>query len=199
MVTTRGSMIARLLLLGAACLATLGASRCSFDSGSEGDRDSGGGRLEIGDPGPGTGTSVGPTFSVTLTLQDASGRTTSRFARGELITFDLAVLNRRGNPIHLQLPTIGGNQDFQVFVPAAHDAEWNWLANKLFAAAVTEVTFDAGGTLHFTGTWDQVRSDGRMLERGTYEAMGRFIPIPGQGLALTDDDTQSPRVAFVID
>jgi hypothetical protein len=179
-------------LIGAG-LVTMGAqSSCSSNNGE--------GILEINDPGPGpgTGTHSGSTFSITLTLKDSSGRTTSRFARGELITFELEVLNRTNAPIHMALPTMGGNQDFQVYKPGTDDAEWEWLANKLFAAVVTYVDIPAGGTQVLTGTWDQVKLDGVMLEAGTHEAFGRFFPVNGQIPGLTDDDTQSPRVTFMV-
>jgi hypothetical protein len=188
---TRGAMIARLLLIGAVTLVTLGAqSSCSNNDGE--------GILTVGDPGPGKGTSTGPTFSVTLALKDSSGAVTSRFARGELITFELTVLNRTNATIRIQLPTMGGNQDFQVFRPGVAEAEWDWLANKTFAAVVTEVTLDAGGTQVFTGTWDQVKLDGAMLPAGSYAAAGRLFAVQGQVPALTDDDTRSPRVGFIV-
>jgi hypothetical protein len=188
---SRAAMIARVVLLGVVGLVMGAQSSCSIQNGE--------GRLTVNDPGPGKGTRSGPTFSVTLALKDSSGRVTSRFARGELITFELTVLNRTNAPIHLQLPTIGGNQDFQVFVPGTEVAVWDWLANKSFATAITEVTFEAGGSQVFTGTWDQVKLDGGMLEPGPYEAFGLFSAVPGQFPALTDDDTRSPRVAFRID
>jgi hypothetical protein len=174
---------ARLLLLGAMSLVTLGAEfRCSNVDGAD----------------TGKGTRFGPTFAVTLALKDSSGTVTNRFARGELITFELTVLNRTSAPIRLQLPTLGGNQDFQVFRPGASEAEWDWLADKQFAAVVTELTFEAGGTQVLTGTWDQVKLDGGMLAPGTYEAFGGFFPIHGQVPALTEDDTRSPRVRFMV-
>jgi hypothetical protein len=185
-------MIARLVLLAAVGAVTLGAqSSCSMRDGE--------GTLTVGDPGPGKATHAGPTFSVTLALKDSAGIIRSRFTRGELITFELTVLNRTSAPVHLQLPTLGGNQDFQVFEPGTDVAVWDWLANKTFATALTDVTFAAGGTQVFSGTWDQVKLDGVMLGRGSYEAFGRFFAVPGQGPALTDDDTRSPRVAFRID
>lgn len=190
---SRASIIARLAMLGAVCVLTMGAqSSCSINGGD--------GTLMINDPpvSSGQGTNSGPTFSVTLALKDSSGRVTGHFTRGELITFELTVLNRTNAPLRLQLPTMGGNQDFQVFKPGATDNEWDWAANRTFPAVVTEVDFEAGGTHVFTGTWDQVKLDGVMLEAGTHEAFGRFFPLPGQGLALTDADTESPRVSFIV-
>lgn len=189
---TRGAMISRLLLIGACVLVTVGAqSSCSSTNGA--------GIVEIHDSDPGTGTRSGPTFSVTLALRDSSGRVTDRFARGELITFELTVRNRTNAPLRLQLPTLGGNQDFQVYKAGARDAEWDWQANKSFATVVTEVDFDARGSQVFGGTWDQVTPDGGMLAPGNYAASGRFFVVPGQDPALTDDDTHSPRVRFTVD
>jgi len=107
---TRLSMIARLVALGAVGLLTMGAqSSCSVNNGE--------GKLEVVDKGSGTGTNTGPTFSTTLTLKDSNGRVTSHFTRGELITFELSVLNRTGSPLRLQFPSAGGFNDFVVYRP----------------------------------------------------------------------------------
>jgi hypothetical protein len=190
---TRPTMIARLVVLSAVALLTMGAqSSCSVNNGE--------GTLEVVDKGSdtGTGTNTGPTFSTTLTLKDSNGRVTSHFSRGELITFELSVLNRTGSPLRLQSPSAGGFNDFYVYKPGTDEARWEWLANKLFATVVTEVTFETGGPHVFTGTWDQVKLDGEMLESGTHEAFGLFYPIPGQTPALTPDETRSPRVTFTV-
>jgi len=184
----RLSMIARLVLLGAVGIVTMGAqSSCS--SGDDG------GTLRVGGGG-GTGTGNGPTISVTLTLKDSSGRIRDHFAACELITFELTLLNRTGAPIRMQLPTLGGNQDFQVFKPGAKDTSWDWSANKQFATVITDITIEAGGTQVFSATWDQVLADGAMLARGNYEARGQFFSVPGQLPPLTEADTRSPRVGF---
>jgi hypothetical protein len=189
--STRVSMIARLLALGAVALFTMGAqSSCS--SGADG------GKLVVGDPEPGKGTRSGPTFSVTLALKDSSGRIKDHFARNELITFELTVLNRTNAPIKLQLPTLGGNQDFKVYKAGADDNLWDWAMNKLFATVITDVTFEAGGSHVFAGTWDQDLLDGTMLPAGSYEATGQWFAVPGQQPPLTEADTLSPRVRFMV-
>jgi Intracellular proteinase inhibitor len=185
---SRASMISRLVLLGAVGLVTMGAqSSCS----------SGDGTLSINQPGPGTGTNTGPTFATTLTLKDSSGKITSRFSAGELITIELSILNRTNAPIHVRFPTMGGNQDFYVYTQGTDDAQWEWLANKLFATVVTETTFEPGvRQVVATTTWNQVRLDGVMLPPGSYEANSQWFAIQGQG--LTEDDTRSPRVRFMV-
>jgi intracellular proteinase inhibitor BsuPI len=192
---TRTSMIARLVALGAVGLLTMGAqSSCSVNNGE--------GTLEVTDGNqdadPGTGTNTGPTFSTTLTLKDSSGKITSQFARGELITFELSVLNRTNAPITLRFPSMGGYNDFYVYKPATDEARWEYLANKIFPAVVTDITFEAGNAHVFSGTWDQVKLNGDMLESGTHEAYGLFLPINGQTPALTQDETRSPRVTFTV-
>jgi hypothetical protein len=190
---TRLSMIARLTALGAVGLLTMGAqSSCSSNNGE--------GTLEIVDKGSdtGTGTNTGPTFSTTLTLKDSTGRVTSHFSRGELITFELSVLNRTNAPITMRFPSMGGYNDFFVYKPGTDEARWEWLANKFFAAVVTEYTFEAGAAHVFTGTWDQVKLNGEMLESGRQEAYGLWYPIPGQTPELTPDESRSPRVAFTV-
>jgi hypothetical protein len=186
---TRTAMIARLALLGAAALVTMGAqSSCSY-----GDN---GGELVVGDAGGGTGTNTGPTFQTTLSLKNASGVTTSEFHRGELITFELTVLNRTDAPITLRFPAAGGFADFKVYDRGTDHQRFDWLANKLFAAVVTELTFEAHGTQTFTGTWDWVDTGGATVPAGAYEAQGLWISVPDADRPLTPEDTQSPRVDF---
>jgi len=185
---SRVSMIARLALLGAVGYLMAAQSSCSYGDD--------GGKLEVMDPGGGTGTSTGPTFQTTLTLKDSSGRTTSQFRSGELITFELTVLNRSNAPVTLHFPTLGGNADFQVFDHGTDTQRFDWLANKLFATVVTDLTFEAHGTHTFTGTWDWVDTGGATVPAGHYDAWGFWSPIPGTGPPLTTEDTRSPRVAF---
>ena len=187
---TRVSMIARLALLGAAGVVTMGAqSSCSYGDD--------GGRLEVRDPGGGTGTNTGPTFQTTLSLKNSSGVTTDHFRNGELITFELTVLNRTNAPITVQFP--GGNYDFQVFDRGTDNQRFDWLANKLFAAVVTDFTFEAHGSHTFTGTWDWVDTGGTTVPAGSYEAVGTWSTVPDPLVPLTDRDTRSPRVAFRVD
>lgn len=190
---TRTAMFARLGLIGAAALFTLGAqSSCSSNNGE--------GTLTVTDASKrsGTGTTTGPTLSTTLKLKDSSGRVTGNFARGELITFELTVLNRTNSALQLQFPSAGGYNDFYVYKPGTDEARWEWLANRLFATVVTDVTIAANGTVVFTDTWDQVKLDGQMLESGDHEAQGVFYPVAGQIPGLTNAETRSPRVEFTI-
>jgi hypothetical protein len=183
-------MIARLALLIGVGIVTMGAqSSCSYGSD--------GGKLEVRDPGGGTGTNTGPTFQTTLTLKNSSGMTTDHFRSGELITFELTVLNRTNAPITVRFP--GGNYDFQVFDHGTDNARFDWLANKLFAAVVTDVTFEAHGSHTFTGTWDWVDTGGTTVPTGHYDALGLWISVPDVSLPLTDQDTRSPRVPFRVD
>jgi len=185
----RTPMIARLVLLGAAALATMGAqSSCSY-----GDN---GGELVVEDPGGGTGTSTGPTFQTTLSLKNSSGMTTSQFRSGELITFELTVLNRTDAPIKLQFPSMGGHADFKVYDRGTDTQRFDWLANKLFAAVITDVVFEAHGSQTFTGTWDWVDTGGTTVPAGSYEAQGMWLPVPDPARPLTDADTRSPRVTL---
>jgi len=184
-------MFARLLLLGFAGFLMAAQTSCSVGDGE--------GKAGIRDPeSPGTGTNTGNTFATTLTLKDSSGRITGHFSRGELITFELTVLNRTDAALDLSFPSSGGWHDFRVFDRGTDTARWAWQADKLFAAVVTKFTVPARGSQTFTGTWDQVSGDG-IVPRGPYDAWGVFLPIPGQIPGLTPEETQSPRVTFSID
>jgi hypothetical protein len=187
LISFRGRMIARLVLLGAVGYLMAAQTSCSSGNGD--------GKLGIMDPG-GTGTSTGPTFQTTLSLKNSSGETTDHFRSGELITFELTVLNRTNAPIDVRFPSLGGYADFQVFDHGTDTQRFDWLANKLFATAVSDITFAAHASHTFTGTWDWVDVGGTTVPAGNYDAWGVWISIPDAGLPLTEEDTRSPRVAF---
>ena len=182
-------MIARLALLGAVALVTMGAqSSCSYGDD--------GGKLDISDPGGGTGTSTGPTFQVTLKLKNSAGETTNVFRSGDVITFELTVLNRTDAPVTVQMPSMGGYADYKVFDHGTDTQRFDWVANKLFAAVVSDFTFPAHGSHTFTGTWDWVDTGGTMVPAGHYDAIGEWVYVHDPAHPLTEADTRSPRVAF---
>jgi len=189
---SRVSMIARLVLLGVTGLVTMGAqSSCS--SGEDG------GQLVVGDPGGGSGTSTGPTFQTTLSLKNSSGVVTNHFRNGELITFELTLLNRTNAPITLHFPVGSGSADFQVYDHGTQNARFDWRANKLFATVVVDATLEPHGTYTFTGTWDWVDTGGTFVPAGHYDALGFWDALPDPAVPLTEADTRSPRVAFRVD
>lgn len=192
MIHARGSMFARLLLLGTAAFLMAAQSSCSWNGGE--------GSAEIKDPpaNPGKGTHTGDTLETTLSLKDSAGKVTATFKRGDLITFELTVHNRTNTALHITFPMLGNWYDFQVFDKAGTESRWTWSADKSFAAVVTNYTLEAGATQTYTGTWDQVSGDG-FIAPGTYEAYGAFLPIHDQVPTVTPEETVSPRVPFTIE
>jgi hypothetical protein len=169
-------MIARLLVLGAVALVTMGAqSSCSSSYGD-------GARMD--DPTNGSGD--GPTFTATLVLKDSSGRVTDRFRRGELITMELTVRNHTDFVQRLSFAD-ANHEDFLVFDAGTPRLRWRWTDGKAFAQVVTEVTFEAQQSQTLSVTWDQVLASGAMLEIGRYEARGMMMRL------LPGADLQSPN------
>jgi hypothetical protein len=158
-------MIARLLLLGAVSLVTMGAQ--SSCSASYGDR--------MGDinnpPGDGNGSGDGPTFTTTLVLKDSSGAIRGQFQRGDLMTFELIVRNRTDQSVRIQFAD-GAQQDFTVFDDGTHVLRWRWMTGKVFTQATTDLVFAAHETRTFSATWDQVMDQGALLDAGRFEARG---------------------------
>jgi hypothetical protein len=178
-------MIARLVLLGAVALATMGAqSSCSFGDGTR-----------IDDPTEGSGD--GPTFTTTLALKDSSGRVASRFGRGELITLELTVRNRTREVQRLTF-TDGAQSDFLVFDDGTDHLRWRWTDDQVFVQVATELTFEPQETKTITVTWDQVLASGALLESGAYEARGMLMRL-GSGADLqVPDERASTLVPFTI-
>jgi hypothetical protein len=180
-------MIARLALLGAVSLVTMGAqSSCSSTNGE--------GRLDIQDPPE---NADGPTFTSTLVLKDSSGAARSSFERGELITMELSVRNRTSETQRLTFAD-GGQSDFVVFNDGTHQLRWRWSDDKVFIQVATEVMFEPQETKKISVTWDQVLASGAMVEAGTYEARGMLM-IPGPGADLqAPSERASTLVPFTI-
>jgi len=169
-------MIARLALLGAVSLVTMGAqSSCSSTNGE--------GRLDIQDPPENVD---GPTFTSTLVLKDSSGTARNSFERGELITMELSVRNRTSEVQRVTFVD-GAQSDFLVFNDGTHQLRWRWTDGKVFTQATTEVTFEPQETRKISVTWDQVLASGAMLDAGAYEARGMMMRLG------VDADLQAPH------
>lgn len=179
-------MIARLLALGAVALVTMGAqSSCSSSYGG----------ARIDDPTNGSGD--GPTFTTTMMLKDSSGKVTSRFRRGDLITMELTVRNRTDVVQRLSFVD-ASHQDFLVFDAGTPQLRWRWTDGKAFAQVVTEVMFAPQETQTLSVTWDQVLASGAMLEAGGYDARGMLMRLlPGADLQAPNERA-SVLVPFTI-
>ena len=180
-------MIARLALLGAVSLVTMGAqSSCSSTNGE--------GRLEINDP-PASG--MDPTFTATLVLKDSSGALKNSFQRGELITMELSVRNRTDQIQRLTFAD-GGQHDFLVFNNGTHQLRWRWSDDKVFVQVTTELTFQPQETRTVSVTWDQVVASGLVLLPGPYEARGMMMRMGPEADLQAPNERASTLVPFTI-
>lgn len=159
----RRSMIARLIAVGAVALVTSGSQvQCS-----SGDTDLLPPIEEIDGE-----TGNGPNFATRLVIRDSSGQETDRFARGELITFEVTVHNKTTQPIVLSYTGISGTA--MVFSRGGDDPLWYPGYGAAFAQVISHVTVEANETKTYSITWNQERPDGTFLTRGSYRARGLF-------------------------
>jgi Intracellular proteinase inhibitor len=187
----RRSIIARLLGIGAVAIVCSGAQySCSANSDDENpfvpprEIDSG----------------QGENFTTTLVLRDSAGTEKSTFSRGELITLELTVRNRKAEPVTIQLSSPGAS-DFFVFRGGQDDTAWNCTHGRAFIAIVVPLTFAANETKVISCTWDQVLPDGGMASSGNFEARGAIMAVgvfAPTGSPLTPHELASGFKAFRI-
>jgi hypothetical protein len=152
------SMMARLVLLGGACLLVSGSQySCTARSGSVDD-----------DGKPDSG------FIVTLVLRDSNGTESSSFMFGAPIRFDLTVKNRANQSATLQFND-GHTNDYLVVDSGTARMRWLWSQNMAFTQATQQVTFDPLQTRTFTVTWNGVLNNGNQIMPGTYQARGVLV------------------------
>jgi len=184
-------MIARLAGLGAVALVCGGAQySCSANSDDENpflpprEIDSG----------------EGENFTSTLILRDPAGTEKYTFSRGELITMELTVRNRKAEPVTIQLSSPGAS-DFFVFRNGQDATAWNCTHGMAFAAVVVPLTFTANETKVLRCTWNQVLPDGDMAGSGSFEARGAVMAVgvfSPTGSPLTPHELASEFKAFSI-
>lgn len=166
----RRSMIARLIGISAIAIVCSGAQySCSSNSGADNPFDD-------EDPPREINSGDGPNFSTTIKLRDPAGTEKYTFARGELITIEIAVRNRKAESVTVQLASPNAS-DFFVFRNGQDDFAWNWTHGRAFAAVVVPLEFAANETKVVSCTWDQVLPDGAMADRGSYEARGAIMAV----------------------
>jgi len=179
-------MIARLMAAVGMAFCTFGYTACAFKSGDTVD----------GDNGDGGGIG-GATFSTTLTLRDSSGVPTTSFVMGEVIRFDLEVLNRTSRTVSLQFPD-GQIYDFLVYRADSTQVLWRWGADKVFPQVVTELSFPPNSSKAYLVSWDAVLPDGTQLPVGSYRARGTIVSSGPPGDPVEPDELASPFVNFTV-
>ena len=181
---TRGSMMARLALLGGICLVTSGnVAFCSFQSGPDA-------LLEPGTGGTGE-------FRSTLVLRNVSGVETSSFVFGEPIRFDFAVENLTGRQLRISFPD-AQMTDYLVVNQGTTQIRWMWSEDQSFAQVRTELVFEPFATQSFSVTWNGSLSDGTNLPPGSYEARGLMLFDGYEANPLAPSQLAAPLQPFVV-
>jgi hypothetical protein len=161
----RRSMIARLLGVGFVGLLTSGSQvSCNSDAGAADPRSP----LEPHVPRD-LDSGDGPTFQTTLVLRDSAGTETYRFARGELITFELTVRNRTAQSVTVTLGSTLTSMCL-AFEAGENEPAWHSAAGLALPAVLTSLPFGPYETKVISHTWHQEMADGRFLPRGHFEA-----------------------------
>lgn len=155
----RGSMMARMVLLGGICLSTMG-SQFSCTSGN-------GGSLQVGNP------NNGDSLTVDLVLRKATGEQSSTFRLGEPIVFETKVTNNTGIAHDIQLPS-SQVSDLLVLDAGGTQPRWNQAAGMAFLQVVTTVRIPPYDSRTTTFQWNAILNDGTQLMPGTYEARGMY-------------------------
>ncbi|MEJ0087568.1 MAG: BsuPI-related putative proteinase inhibitor [Pseudomonadota bacterium] len=140
----------------------------------------------------------GPTFSTTLALRDSAGTESYRFARTELITFELTVRNRTDHPVTLQMPSTAA-AEFLMFAEGGNSPRWRSNEGLAFPTVVSEITFQASESKVFELDWTQEMRDGTFLDRGRYEARGVLAKVGFPANPLAPHELGSNLRVFTID
>ena len=191
----RRSMIARLIGISAIAIVVSGA-QYSCSSNSDGENP-----FDDEDPPREINSGDGPNFSTTIKIRDSAGTEKYAFARGELITIEIAVRNRKAEPVTVQLSS-PNTSDFYVFRNGQDDAAWNCTHGRAFAAVVVPLEFAANETKVVSCTWNQVLPDGGMASRGSFEARGAIMAVgvfSPTGSPLTPHELASGLKGFRIE
>ncbi|HEX5161390.1 MAG TPA: BsuPI-related putative proteinase inhibitor [Steroidobacteraceae bacterium] len=179
-------MIARLTLLAAIALCTMGYSKCAFvsDTGGTGGMDNG--------AGSGTGT-----FQTTLVLRDSAGVATTDFTFGQAIRFDLEVRNRTGTTVNLVFPD-SQIYDFVVLESTSARVRWRWSQNMAFTQVETTLAFAPYSSRSYSVVWDGVQADGTQLPPGDYRARGVLVFDEFASDPIAANETGSALVNFTV-
>ncbi|HEV7607016.1 MAG TPA: BsuPI-related putative proteinase inhibitor [Steroidobacteraceae bacterium] len=148
------------------------------------------------DPFPESGN--GPTLTTTLVMRNSAGAETYRFGRGEIIYFELTVLNRTHSVVK---GSVGHepSSDYLVYESDGNTLSWQWAEGKVTTAEAYSVTLQPGESKTFGVNWNQEMRNGRTLVPGIYQARGiaKFISEPRD--LLTADDLRSALKEFRVD
>lgn len=177
-------MIARLAVLSAVWLLA-SAAQVSCSSGDT---------STLPDPFPGSGN--GATLTTTLVLRNAAGTATNRFARGDIIYFELTVRNSSRSYV---TGFVGNSPaDYLVYENPADAPSWRWGEGRNTTMEAYPISLLPGETKVFNVTWNQVTNAGAILTPGTYRARGTIQIIADTTTPLTADDVRSALKEFTV-
>jgi hypothetical protein len=116
-----------------------------------------------------------PSFVTQLLVQDSAGQQTDSFQRDEIIQFTLTVRNRLNRAAEVDFPS-ARTFDFVVVRENTDDVVWKWSEDQAaFNEVQTTLQFDAGETLSFQATWNQIGRSGSRVRADRYEARGVLV------------------------
>lgn len=178
----RTSMIARVALAVGLCLATLGASECSFSSGRDTDDEDDGNSHD--------------SFSVALSLRNSLAGPDTDFVFGEPIRFVIDASNRSDGTVVLRYAD-GQIYDVIVSHQATGRIEWRWSDNQAFTQMPVTISYAPRTSKGYEVAWDGTLAGGAHLPPGDYVARA-VLTVSGFDGDLSDAEFDSPPVPFQV-
>lgn len=105
------------------------------------------------------------TLSLSLTTSK------SIYTTGEPVKVTLTVTNITRHPVTLSFVS---SKQYDFIIKQGDNEIWRWSDGKMFAMALTSLTFGPQESRNFQVTWDQTDHAGHKIPSGFYEAVGMF-------------------------
>ena len=112
-------------------------------------------------------------IKTSLVLKDNFSQESNIFTQGGSIEFYLTATNTTNNVVTLNFNS-SQQYDFYILNNSSYEI-WRWSDDKLFAAALSGISFQAGETKIFSVVWDQKLSTGKNIQIGNYIAKGSLL------------------------
>jgi hypothetical protein len=114
------------------------------------------------------GTSAAAEKDVALSLRADR----SVYTAGQRIVLTLTVTNSGDRPVRLTFPSA---QIYDFAVRQDGREVWQWSRDRMFTMMQTEVLLRPGKPKSYTESWNQIDTDGKPLQPGTYEVVGSLL------------------------
>jgi hypothetical protein len=143
------------------------------------------------------GDSTESPFTTSLHLEGAGGLPKASFPTGETITFVISIKNNTSTQQTLTFPSTM-MFDIIVLEPGTTRVIWRWSADKVFAQALTGLSFNPKETKIFIEDWDQKDSNKVQVASSVYDSQGIIASDNVFSINFTPNQFRSELVRFNI-